>query len=93
MNKEFRQLNAIHENDLNTLLGELKLSDDFEQGKIKCKFCKDIITQSNIYSILPESGMVNFVCDKAECVSRFHSHLEKKALEVNSKIKLSKDHA
>ena len=71
-------MKTVHERDLNNLLSKLSLTENFNSGKIKCKFCKDTITKDNIYSLVHESGAVNFICDNSNCISEFMLHMEKK---------------
>ncbi len=78
MDHREQDINAIHERDLDKFLAQEKLIDKFQNGEVLCKFCKDQITKGNIYSILPESGAFNFICQKTECVSKFLEHIESK---------------
>lgn len=73
-----KKMKTVHERDLDNLLNKLSLTENFNSGKIKCKFCKDTITKDNIYSLVHESGAVNFVCDKSSCISEFMLHMENK---------------
>ena len=75
---ENKEVQAVHERDLENLLNKLSLKDSFNAGVIKCKFCKNIITKENLYSLLSESGAVNFICDKPQCISNFMVHIENK---------------
>lgn len=77
-----KEMKAVHERDLDNLLVKLSLKDHFYAGKIKCKYCKDIVTKDNIYSLIHESGAVNFVCGKSECVSEFMLHMESKKKDL-----------
>jgi len=78
MDKDKKEMKAVHLRDLSNLLTKIEKKDDFDNGKIKCKFCKNTVTKENIYSLLNESGAIHFICDKAECISEFMTHLEKK---------------
>jgi len=79
LNKDDKKtLNAIHERDIDSLLERLKMKDDFENGKIKCKFCSTIINKDIIYSLFPESGDIKFVCDNPECVTEMLEYIEEK---------------
>lgn len=66
-----KEMKTVHERDLDNLLNKLSLKDEFYSGGIKCKFCTDIISKDNIYSLLHESGSIKFICDKSECISDF----------------------
>lgn len=78
MEKDIRQMNTVHERDLNNLLEKLGVKEKFEHNELQCKFCKQIVNKTNIYSILPESGAVNLICDKPECISSFFEYLDEK---------------
>ena len=80
MNAEYnkKEMKAVHERDLDNLLDKLSLRDEFHAGNVKCKFCKDVIARDNIYSLIRESGSVNFICDKPRCISEFMLHMENK---------------
>ena len=73
-----KEMKAVHERDFDNLLNKLSLAENFHSGKIKCKFCRETITKDNIYSLIHESGAVNFVCDKPECISEFMLHMKSK---------------
>lgn len=72
------ELNAVHEKDLEKLLTHFGVFKDFSESKYKCKFCKEVVNFENLYSLLPESGTINFICNKPNCVSQLLDHLEVK---------------
>jgi len=78
MNKEYKEINAVHERDLNNLLTRLGVKEEFDSGKLNCKFCKKNINHENLYSILPESGGINFICDTPECIILFIEYTTEK---------------
>ena len=78
MKREYRSINAVHENDLEGLLDKVGLLEDFRAGKLKCKFCKDPVDNENIYSIIKDSDTYKAVCSKATCVSALMEFLEAK---------------
>ncbi len=78
MNQEISSVKAVHEWDLDKLLERFGVKEDFEKGKFKCKFNQTVVTKDNLYSIIPESGRVNFVCNDPESVLAFHQYLEEK---------------
>jgi len=83
MDKETKEINAVHERDLDNLLQRLGVKEKFDEGAFKCKFCKEVITKTNLYSILPESGAINFICDKAACVIAFTEYTAEKNKNQN----------
>jgi len=77
-----KQLNTIHERDLDRLLERLNIKERFENGKIKCKFCDTPITKDNLYSLLPESGTAHLVCDRRDCILKIISYISEKTKKV-----------
>lgn len=62
-------MGAVHTDDLNRLLSKVGLFEQFQARQLKCKFCGDIVTLENIYSLIKDSGAYKLVCDKAACVN------------------------
>lgn len=71
-------MKVVHERNLEVLLLKLRLKEAFDSGNIKCKFGKEVITNENIYSLISESGAVNFVCDDPKCVEEFVIYQQEK---------------
>jgi hypothetical protein len=78
MNEPVQNIDAVHERDLEKLLADMGKLEEFKQGRVLCKFCGDRITTANIYSILPESGSINFICQKPECIAQLFEHMDGK---------------
>lgn len=68
MEREYKDIDAVHSDDLDHLLSKLGLLDDYRAGQIKCKFCRNTVTKDNIYSVIKDSGSYKLVCDRADCV-------------------------
>jgi hypothetical protein len=79
MDRENKEINTVHERDLENLLKRLGVKEKFDAGEFMCKFCKEAITKENLYSILPESGGINFICDKPVCVVAFTEYTAEKS--------------
>ena len=84
MDENNKKLNTIHEKDLQNVLIKIGLFEDLQKGILRCKFCGEKIELQNIYSILPESGSFNLVCDKPECISKLIQYLNEKKLNEES---------
>jgi len=67
------ELEFVHDDDFLSVLGKIRLKEDFLAGKIKCLFCGNVITSENLYSFF-EDGGVKFSCNKETCIKE----LEKK---------------
>lgn len=65
-----KDLEAIHEQDLKTLLKNWGMLDAFEAGTIKCRFCGDSILGKNFGAIFSENKQVFFSCSKLDCLAK-----------------------
>jgi len=72
---EKKRLKAVHDFDLEKLLKTLRIFDDIQNKKKKCKFCKGIITPRKIYAIFPESCDIKIVCDEKDCIKALSRYL------------------
>ena len=61
-------LEAVHSDDLETLLESLGVLDDVQQGRSRCSVCNDSVSIKSISGIYPEKGKVLFLCEKQSCV-------------------------
>lgn len=80
MEKEKINLKVVHDSELTGLLSKLGKLDDLQSGKLKCKFCRQVISLDNIHSLFPESGQVNLVCDQPDCVKNLLIYIQDKEL-------------
>ena len=80
-----KEIKTVHERDLDRLLVKLKIKEDFDNGKLTCKFCKNIINRENLYSFLSEAGVVHLICDKPDCVSSMLMYVEEKKKKIAEK--------
>lgn len=65
-----KELEALHENDLRSMLKSLGLLSDLEAGKFHCDVCANTISSTNIGALISRSGTIVFVCSKLECLSK-----------------------
>ena len=75
-----KNLDAVHIDKFEQLLGKIGLINQFRDGAIKCKFCRVVITQDNIHSIIKEGGGLGYklVCASACCVDQLNDVLHKR---------------
>jgi len=78
MEREKKTLNLLHEKDLLLFLDRHGIRERFEEGKVRCKLCGELMNAQNIYSFFKESGSIAAVCDKPECVTNFLRYLDEK---------------
>jgi hypothetical protein len=69
-------LRAVHDDDLEQVLRGLGLYSDFIHGRLKCAFCKDLVTFDNLHSLFPDSGTIKLSCDKPQCVNSLLLRIE-----------------
>jgi len=62
-----KKIQAIYAEDLPKFLTDLGLKEDFDNGKIKCDFCGDIITLDNFFSIFSDGERIKIACNKENC--------------------------
>ena len=71
-------LKVVHDSELLALLEKLRIKQDIENQKIKCKFCREVITLDNLHSLFSESKTVKVVCDNPECIKQLMSYYSEK---------------
>jgi hypothetical protein len=69
-------MKAIYDDDLIEFLESIGEYKKIIRGKIKCKFCGEIITIDNISNIFPESGTVKYICNNPNCIVQFNKKRE-----------------
>ena len=68
--KDKKEIDAVHKHDLEILLQNLNLLDNFRNGKIVCRFCNDTLRDNNFGAIYPEQNKILFSCSKLECLAK-----------------------
>lgn len=69
------EIKTIHEEQLETLLENLKVLENIKAGKLKCKFTGTVITLENIHSLFPESGDIKFVSNSPDAIKQLSVYL------------------
>lgn len=64
------ELQAVHDDDLITLLNSLGEYNNVIEGKRKCFFCDKTITIENISSVFPFEKNIEFCCSDDECYKK-----------------------
>ena len=80
MNKE--KLKSVHDEDLERLLEKLGILGKLKHRKLKCTFCKTIVTLENLHSLFPQSGAIKLVCDKIECARELSNLLREERISL-----------
>ena len=76
------EINSVHDKDLEIILAGLSLLGKFNSGKLKCKFCNEIVNFQNLHSFFPETGKIKFVCDRPVCVRELHYLLRENKISL-----------
>lgn len=78
MKKDREKIKAISDDKLIILLKNIALYEDVITGKIKCKFCGEIVKIECINAIFPDSGSIKIACDKPICIAGLNNYLNQK---------------
>lgn len=70
-----KTIDLIHDDELGALLSNLGLSDLIDDQKLKCKFCREIVTVEDIYALFPESGSIKVVCTNVSCIKKLNNYI------------------
>lgn len=76
------EVSVVHDDDLENFLNSLGIFQKYQQGEIKCKFCKTSITFENLHSIFPQSGTIKIVCDNLDCIRELSSLLREGTINL-----------
>ena len=82
--KEEKNMKVVHERDLTSLLEKMGARSDFVAGNISCKFCGNTMTAKNLHSILPQSGAVNMICDKPQCITALTEYMDERKIRKDN---------
>ena len=62
-------LQAVHDDDLSSLLSSLGVYEKVHSGQCTCSFCQKIISLENLGAIIPLNGEIVFSCDSHSCLN------------------------
>lgn len=74
---EDKKINLVHDSNLDELLKNLGILEEFDDNRKKCKFCGTTVDRSNLHSLFKESGDIKLVCDSADCIKELILYLKK----------------
>lgn len=75
-------LQAVFDDDLQAFLEGLGLWGRLQRGDLRCKFCKEAITVENLHSLFPQSGQVQLVCDRPDCIQQLTQLLNEGVVSI-----------
>lgn len=64
------ELQAVHDNDIETLLDSIGYLQKYENGEIRCIYCNNTITYDNFQCLIPDKNKVLFCCNNIECYKK-----------------------
>lgn len=65
-----KDLEAVHSQDLKALLEKWGYLPDFQNGKLKCNMCGDVLSEKNFGAIFSKNNKILFSCSKLECLAK-----------------------
>ena len=80
---EKQTLTALHDKDISAALESLGVLSDFMAGKVRCKYCREILTIETLHAYFPETGTIQFVCSSKSCVERFLAAVRDGAIRLS----------
>lgn len=60
-------IKAVHDQDLQLLLDSLGLTEQINEGKMKCGICGTPIDMNNLLCVYPSGEMIKVCCNNNEC--------------------------
>lgn len=61
-------LKAVYSDELSAFLEQLGLLNEFNSGKLHCRYCKNNITKDSLYAFVPVGDSVEFCCNQPQCI-------------------------
>ena len=64
-------IKTLFVNEFELFMKKINQWDDFVSNNCKCKFCGDIISQSNLHALIPTNNHIEYCCSRPICISKF----------------------
>lgn len=65
-------IKAIYDDDLIEFLQNIGLYSKLSAGKVKCKFCGNIVTIENFLAVFPSQNKILISCNLPDCVKQLN---------------------
>ena len=65
-----KELQAVHDDDLQELLRSLDVYDAILEGNYQCIYCKKTITLEKLGAIIPVNNEILFACNNSICIQK-----------------------
>jgi hypothetical protein len=77
MKDNSQKISAVFDKDLEKVLKGLGLYDQLVAGEIKCVFCGDVVTLSNLEFIFSKNGKIVISCNSNKCKYQMKESISK----------------
>ena len=67
MNMPKERIHVFHKMDIENILKDVGLFDEYEKGNLKCFFCEETVVQDNLFGFLVVDKKITPFCDKPDC--------------------------
>ncbi|MHB1154649.1 MAG: hypothetical protein ACYCWE_09060 [Eubacteriales bacterium] len=64
-------ITTLYKTDLIKFLEKSGILTDFNSNKITCRYCKGVISESNLYALIPCRDHFDFCCSESDCTILF----------------------
>jgi hypothetical protein len=68
-----RTFKVVHARELQEFFERIGQSDLLKEGKLRCNVCGSVITLENFGAVYKTSGVLQFICVNAKCLSSYDS--------------------
>lgn len=79
MKKESQKISAVYDKDIERVLRDLGLFENVMAGRIKCVFCGEIITLSNLEFIFSKNKQIVISCNKDSCKYKMKENIPRQS--------------
>jgi len=66
--KKRNRIKFLYDSDLTKYLKSMDIYDDIINRKIKCKFCKKVVTLENLQVLMPSGNSIEIICSDIKCL-------------------------
>ena len=75
-------LKTVLDDELADFLASIGVLADLKAGRLKCKYCTELVTLDNFHAIFPDSGNISVVCSSLECSKALNDFLYEQKAQV-----------
>ena len=61
-------LKAVYSSDLDEFLTKLGCAQEFYSEQLHCRYCGAVISEKNLYAVVPCNNSVEFCCNHSACI-------------------------